>query len=811
MNINKENYRVFEKSFFIYQNKGGVQTQNTEQSDKPEKLDADKASKDFEENFLKGIEIPKTTDPKEIRLFVNTTFAEKFGPDKYETEIRDFIQKHKINGNTDQMVKDARTRYETFYEAARTRFYEKTIDRAKAYEELKNSITGATRSGLQLLMHDVRSRVEAVLATPGLKNVPPPAEKGNRWPYKIPIAGPVFKSADIPIISRVIDSKQYRDYKEFQYQTTLKFKGFIKALNKQYFESALEANKLNDYGKGQYEKLAQTFKNGVEEHMLRQLESIYASSPDAETLKKNLEALSDGLALSYALYDTNQDGVLDLRELTKLNNDTRQYIDLLRLINSTEDEGELGKKLEALSFFNRDIWKNAASKTVEQLIEEVPRNGSEAQFINAVKKLTSSAKNMSFGEAANEFRSVMKKRAETGVKETIKTFREFNKDVNGARVEILNMDDINPPSIRGLVYIQRGLIISGRLEPPNIDDKIVAEFMGPDLARRTRLLNDPVRRKDLFLAIQNIKEHYPKIYSSKYMRAVPKKASDIVTNEAHPDKPTNHDLIARHLAMLSLAKEAEWVVNNLDKSNDFKGKKLSKELDDTEAEKTPPKINRKFRSVDTLYKVGYVSEAERGGFNGRDITLGALKVWAGMTLVINYMTATKKLGFLKGAEAMVTNPYFLGGAAAIYGIDKYQKNPAVKNYLFHDAGGQERIATHLSLSSITRAVGRPHVLAFITDGGEFNAMKSMFKDPNEGVSKVNKLITNAEKRRVKEKKKEAVLTKKDLEDNLKDHPEIWSQLPNTGNDRTRFLFYKTFLTTNKRNIRELQANCEKWI
>jgi len=794
------NHRDSENKKFIFQNAPAPA--------EAERFEPKKAIEEFEKDFFKGIDLPKDTNPENIRKFVEEVFTKNFSPEKYENDLKSFVSKYiKDEKIADRLVNNSVVDYKLRYEDALQRFYDKAeAITVSKYERLSDGVFNPSRKERAKLRADVEATRHAERAKPGHEKVTAPAgEPAN----KIPILR--LSLSDIPIISRLIDSKDYREYKKFQVETTEKYREFISAMNVQYFESKQYAEKLSGLSKKEYDKLSGRFKKGVEEHMLMQLEFIFQNSKDAATLKSNLEGLRDKLVAYYKLYDTNNDGILDFNELKNLDRDTNQ-VRVAEVVSMTEDDAELDKKLEALNFYNNEVWQNAVAMMTEQLLTEAVRSGSESAVIEFVKKLTGK-KDLNFDKAAEMFRDIIKKLAKTGVKETLSVIREFNKAVNEGRTEILKMDNIEPKAIRVLVHRQRALILERRLVPQNTDDRNVAEFMSSNLVGRTMILNDPDRRQTLFQAIQNIKKHYSEWYDK--MPQGYKQKKDVSTRTAHPESPTEDDLNARMIAMLTLAKEAEWVIRNLDRTKDNKGKKIAEELDDTKAEEAPPKMDRKFRSVDTLYRTGYVSEAERGGFNGKSIVLGAVKVWAGLTLLLNFMNARKilskegqELGWIKGAGAMLTNPYFLGGAAAIYGIHKYQENPAAKNYFFNDAGGQERISTHFSLGSLAKKEGKNRVIAFVCNSDEFNAMKYIMKEPQQGKSNVEKLIKMASDRAAKEKKKEPVLTKDDLKDYV--DTKTWALLPSGGDDHMRFLFYKSFLT-RARNVRQLEEDCRRWI
>jgi len=497
------NHRDFEIRKLIYQN-APAPAEALEPEPK-------KAMEAFEKDFFEGIDLPKKdSTPEEIKKFVEEVFTKKFSPEKYENDLRSYVSKYIKDENiVGRFVAGAVSQYKIIYEDALQRFYRITKATVSDYERvLRDGTTNPARKKREKLRADVEATRRAEGAKPAPETVPTPTGKGERWPYKIPILGPIFKGADIPIISRAIDSKEYREYKNFQTQTKEKYKEFISAMNGQYLESSQYLDQLSGLRKKEsprlenYRKLSGRFKKGVEEHMLRQLEYIYANSNTAEELKTNLEGLRDRLVGYYKMYDANNDGMLDLEELNILNNDTNQ-VRVAEVVSMTGNDAELDKKLEALNFYNNEVFQSAVNMMTEQLLVEALRSGAETAVIEFVQKLTGK-KNLDFDKAAKIFRDMMKKSARTGVKETLSLLRDFNKAVNEGRTELLKMDDIEPKAIRVLVLRQRALILERRLVPQNIDDQSVAEFMSSNLIDRTMILNDPDRRQALFQAIQNI-------------------------------------------------------------------------------------------------------------------------------------------------------------------------------------------------------------------------------------------------------------------------------------------------------------------
>lgn len=793
MILNCKQHRENEKSDFLYKN--------------PEKIDVTKVQQAFEQDFFKNADLPKPDmSREEVLEWVKQTFEQKFSPEKYEEELRVYISNRVTNSNeTDRLLRDAVNIYKREYTAAMAIFYRKAEDKMADYEETEEIIKNTTKEGLKKLSQAVGNIINAESATPTVDNVTPPARKEGKWAYEIPILGPLFKNVDIPIISFVIDSKEYREYKAFQREAYEKFGEFNSALSKKYLN--LEWQKLNgnltDAEYKRYKDLAENFDDGMKNHINNQLGFIFENINDKDTLRQRLEELRDGILKTYK-EQSGDDGLFDLAELGRMEAQSKGYIEILKLINSNAGDEEIARKFESSQYFNRDSWKKAVEAVAEQLIKDSTANGSEAALIDLVKKWTDSKKDMNFNEAASEFKDIMEKHAETGVKETLHAVREFNNAVNGERVGILKLDDIKP-SLKGIVYRERELLLERITIPKNIDDRLIVEFMITDLDGRNRILNDTTLRLALFQAIQNIKKHYSAKYRKEYHRSIPRDVTKM-TSSSNPDEPTRYDNMARLVAVLTLANEAEWVVKNLSQSADYRGRNFDKELESSEAEKVPPRIDTKFRDPNKLHRIGYITAAARGGFNGKDLGLSALKTVMGITVFMNFMNTWSKAEKghkLEDIGKLAINPYMVAGVGAVYGIGRVQKNPDAMGYFSEDEGGKERIAVHLGLTKISEKTGNVRVFNFIGNSDEFRAMSELMKEPQQGVRKIKKLIEKAKKR----KTEKPIITKEDLKDILE--PAIWSQLPNNGDDRIRYLFYEKYLMT-ARNIRELRANCLKW-
>ncbi|MBN2096647.1 hypothetical protein JW752_04625 [Candidatus Peregrinibacteria bacterium] len=783
MNYPLKNHRDFEKPSFVFF-AGGPEMAEKIETETSEKEKTPATPKEWGEHFKDNYE------PDKWRAGVEKSFQNELKPPKdTPQEIMD------------RLANDSVARYESKYAELFARIYKMDADPEKIIETIKEKQTEererlaeAVKNLHELYDADQRLQAERVSAR---------AEK-TTWVHKIPIAGK-FLAADIPILSYPTYSAEYRKFLNFREETVNRFDEFLEALGNQYFNVEWQKDHLTEKQFDRYEKLAGKkwhttgFQDGMEVYLAVQLDALFESEDarDPAKLKTGLERLRDNLSKRYEKY-ANKDGLIDLAELERVEEESKKTLDIIRIINEGKSDEEIYARAEFKEILNRDNWTTATALLTDQFIDSAFNNGTEAAFIAKISELTGK-KFDDFHDAADELEDFMEKKAETGVKETIKVIRELNSAVNGERAKILALEHVKPDSIHGMVRKERDLLLNGLTVPGGEDEGAVVDFIRADRERRSMILKNPDQKNTLFRAIQNIKTHHEKKYDKEYKKSLPRKVSEL-TDSKNPDKPHHDNQAARLMAIITLGKEAEWIIGQMDQSQEFKDKNLKTGLENVAPDKTPPKIDMKFRDVNKLYSTRYVSHLSRGGFNGRDLALNAGKIMAGLTLFANLMQARKQ----KKLSAFFTNPVIYGSAAAIWGIGKIQENPEAMHYFSESEGGKERIATHLSLNSLARRVNRRPLKRFIGNADEWNAMSKIMENPKRGIKQLERLRDKARKTN----SKEPVLTKKDLQDLIGDDA-VWSQLPDTGNDRMRFLFYEKFLTS-PRNIRELKNNCEKW-
>lgn len=756
----------------------------------PESFEAGAAKVEFERRFFEGktIEELARLTPGETAAEVEQAFAAKFGPDKYEEEMRAYLDQHAPENVRGRLLKDSLARYKDEYERAKTLFYRETEQGIGEWEDRQEAVEDKVHDELDLMGDQVGRARAAETAVPAVEDARPKVEKA--WYNQIPLVSPLLNLGD------------YGEYVKFKSEMSDKFLGeYIPALNDKYMNPDWQEQHLTPNDLNEYEDLSKEFKAGMQEFVKGRLEFAFEKGKDTETLQKELEGLRDELGNRYAAI-AREDGMIDLPELRKLKKGATQCFDVVRLLQSGQNEEEVARRLEAMQFMNREAWIEGTGLLVEEWERLAERTGCEARFARVMTEMTGATTPLSYDEAKDRLEELMKSRAKVSVVETLKVAHEFNTKVFAGEIDLVGLSDV-PESIRPMVETERRKLMDGVTIPKNVDDRMLVLFMREEREGRNRILSSVTEREALFQAIQNVlaRQNLPE-WSRRIQAIQSKKTSDLTTSRK-PEKPTGHDELARHLALVAMAKEAEWTVKNISEHPDYAGQKLAERLEQVEAEKAPPKMDLRFRDINRRYSARYVSEVSRAGFNGKDLGLLALQIWAGATFVLNW----KQGGFTEIGK-LAKNPFAIGSAALVFGIDRYKKNPEVKNYLFENAGGQERIGEHLTLRSLSKKVGSSELKGFINNADEFKAMESMFKEgPKEGVSKVKALIQKADKRY----SPYPVILKEDLAGVAEDAPQ--SQL-RTSNDkrleRTRYLFYKSFLMKEV-NIRQLKENCEKWI
>jgi hypothetical protein len=739
---------------------------------------------EVEAEMAKRLKNPEKMSPDDLSQEIQQYFEEKIGPRKFEEFMRKEVQGKVSPEEENRMVKDALSSYETDYSQRIAGFYRKTEKRISDYEDFLEKSDQKAEQERALLKTAVENAQRAKASIPQIETLGP-----NEKPSKS--------------------------------ETEKRFLGeYIPALNRQYMNLDWQERHLPENDFKIYKSLAKEFGKGVEAFVRFQLESVYEKNLDAKALQEELKGLRDKMAELYSA-NANRDGFLDLKDLQGLEAKASIPVDIARLLTSGKPVEQIATELDAKNYLRKDDWGKAIDLWSDEFVELAKRNGNEQGIIEAAKKHNGIQENISFRKAVGIFRDAMETAKKTGVLEVLKVVKEFNEATNGDQARVLELAFIpqKGAAIRPMVLTERAKLLDQVTIPRNVDDKLVVGFVKMEREGRDRILSNPAQRQALFLGIKNILAREQRarergtaenaIYAQT--NNLPKKTRELSTSPT-PENPSGHDEIARFWALIEIAKEAEFAIKNLDKAKDYQGQNLYDSFNATQDDKTtPPTLDLNFRDVNKRYSQRYVSGIARAGFNGRDIGLGLLQVWGGVTAAVNAWPVLTSLlhGDFEKAEKGLHSPYLYLGAATAYGIHKYNQNPALARLPFESAGGRETILEQQSLDSLARKIGdRKQLVAFLSDGDEFAAMISAQKpDAKQGAKKIETVVAKARKRYAPY----PILFKNDLKGVAED--KFQTQLKETKNksrERLRYLFYEQFLTT-PRNLRELKDNCDKWL
>lgn len=746
-----ENHRDLQGFQFIFKNQ-------------PEAVNISEVKSQFEKDFLKGIDqIPK--NEKQIGPFIEQFFDQKFGPQAYETAFRKVIQKYiRDAGVREKLIQESVSRYREKYTQLRETLAHRLKKRLEVRDLAIRGIRQNTRQNLDTLLEAVKN-----------------ANQVDR------LRGKVHENASRNEAIR-----------------------YLYALNDQYLNVDLVKNKsLTNKQLEAYRTQAEGFKKAMRVYLDKNIQLIEQQTKDPARRKAKIQQLIKKIEAYYQQI-SGADGLIEWNDLKKIKEQAESGgLELQRKLNMARSPEEQIKVLEALQKLNPAKLKQGALIMINQLIKDARQNSTESKLIAYAQKLTGK-KNLSFWDAAHELRQQILLRVQADVRQGYQMILELNQATNQDRASILAMETIKPPSIRVLAAKERERLLSRRLIPKNPMDRRVVEFMSTDRKGRILLLKNDRFRAHLLQSIRDITHHYPKIYNKEFKRGLPKQIKDLRYSR-HPDRSSTHDKAARLAALITLAKEAEWTIQNLDQTKEVKSLQLKKTYEALGFRKMSPQIDLRFRDPQKLYSAGYITQAARGGFNGRDIALSGLKIWAGVTLLMNYMNYRRDLGWIGGLEASLTNPYMYAAAGVMYGTHKVQKQPEMAHYFRETAGGQQMLRTHYTLNELKRkwgAGGENRILGFIHNSNEFDVMHKIMEKPTGGARKIQRLMAKIQKKTAVEKNRR--LTREDLKTIL-GNDNMALRLPGNDpqTDRLRYLFYSKFLMT-ARSTHELQAHALRW-
>ena len=774
----KEHYRQFQKQFLVFM------TKNAEAVSPAETDESQITPEISEKNIL-------VITPEMSKEEIYHQFYEHYGPEKkHRQNMNNYVQSLMSDTFSDYkkvLIDRSVERYKKDFKIALKQLSDTQERTARHCKKAIRKVKNSAKQERKYLAQKINLAKEA-------KNEEPEISDSFHLPKKM---RPLTDN-ELDAIERRSDhgptepeyakgvtyTKEYLKYNKASENTQDEFKEYTQALCEKYMTNhAFESD------------LGQIFIQGItaeiEAKIDFQFKESKASAENLKAIKSNLEKRFKG----YANLD-KRGGMIDLYDLEillEMQAGEARKTDLMKMVNEAGSDKDINiQKMEALIMEDPEAWNKSVTVTAETMIEDVIRNGNEQALIDKVQKYPAGKTIDNFEDAQTFFLNLMSLRAMGGVKEAMQTLKDFNKVLNGERINFL--DEV-PKSLQQMVVWEREMLLNGRTIPEDDYGKAIVEFMSTDRKTREERLSSDGTRETLFMAIKIAQNDYVKHFKKTY-RSLPRKTEQLTSISGDdPSKTTSHDRAARIQAIITLANEAEWIINNFSKTEKYKNEEitLTDELKNTEIVRRGskdyyiPDVN--FRDVKKLYKTGYVSVASRGGFNGRDLALNGVKVLASLTVVFNAMNA------IRNKSGLFNNPFMYAGLAAAYGIDKYQKNPEVSRIFKANEAEREGIITRVHLNSLNNKA--PSLKSFVNTSSEWEAMKHLKS------RQIKKILKKARKRYAPS----PTITKEDLKDIMPTG--VWLNLPDKGNERDRFLFYEKFLTANQ-NILMLKKNCEYW-
>lgn len=565
-----------------------------------------------------------------------------------------------------------------------------------------------------------------------------------------------------------------------------------------------------------YEELADKFQKNMKKKIMAQ----YGYLKNQEDMTPEmLKTFRDGIEKEYKKFANldKKSGMIDFRDLLLLEHYASGNPDLLEKLTVTGGEEKAIQLMEATQLIKPKNWKETIDDMKNALLRDTEHGCAEGQFINATNAYRGeeAEKFTSFKQAKDYFEETLDTYSKFNIQKTLGLIKHFDSYINKNRVEFIG--SIDPPSIRGMVYRERKRLLEGRYDGLSGYDEILVKFIRSDRERREEILNNEKTRQTLFKSIQNTQVKYTEIYEDRYQDGVSEEIKELRTRSKDREKPTYHDQVARLLALISLGNEAEGIIKNLSENKEYKD--IHEKLKNVKADEHVM-LALKFKDNKKSESIPYRSSIFRGGFNGRDLGVKALKIAGAMTVVVNIANSFRQ-GFedaeggpegepadffdkiAKSIEYSLWNPAVAAGAAAAVGGQMLENHPQYYSYLKADELGKYEISTTASLERLSQKVGTKNLKTFIGNEAEWKAMEQLDKD------KVQGLMTKAEERaNESDPPRVPGITATDLEDIIPDKT-ITTQLTKGGN-HLRYIFFSKFLNRENMNVAQLNEACKGW-
>ena len=703
--------------------------------------------------IMEGFEESKDTavdnyDPKKADEAWNT-IEKNHGKSKYQETISNYVDGI-IDGNEefkikDLLIKESTSRYGLTYGHIKVNFNISTGTAKSDYESAYEDILDKTKSELNALKNAIKNNLE---------NKEDYKEKSEDLESKTNISEWNAKR----ILSKLIDHK-HETYCNLEWQK-------------------LNLNKKNAK---KYKSLSGKLQDGMTMFAKDKLSNL---SERKELNSENIKLLEAKIEEKYKTISNidNKSGMISLSDLNNQDMD---------VINSEEGSDGI---LEISYLSNYEEWKSQCSTMAKSMVEMISDKNLEGKFIETAKKHALENKETmkidDYREAKMYFDITMDRKTFDGPKEYHKFMKYFNEGINEGR--ILN-ENIEPAGLGQLVQREYNFLRNGTTIAENDSDRLVIKFSTANNEERKQILQ--TQKNKLFKGIKNIQEHYGEYFTEKGTNI----EEGSVRYSKNPSKPSGHDKIARSKALIWIANDAEWMVNN-------HGEKIDVKVDESYAKGLNFDYN--LAQTDTRYR----SSITRNGFNARDFAIGGVKALASITVLMNILNSISEgKNWEERIEKIISNPFIIGGAGVAYGAHTLQKHPEYQNFIGASEKGRFKMKTIRALREIdgkTKKFGKNQedIKSFVGSDEEFNAINKLSKDDIKSL--IEKANENKKEKKGRYKGKYAEISQEMIKETLKD------KAPKIGlkNNHTRFLFYKKLLSggDEKPNNTQLKNVCYKF-
>lgn len=526
----------------------------------------------------------------------------------------------------------------------------------------------------------------------------------------------------------------------------------------------------NNHGKNKYQETISNYVDGIiegnEEFKIKDLLLKESVSRYGTTFDRIKKTFTDDTEKAKSDYESAYENILDK---------TKNELSVLK--DAIED--------------NYEEWKDQCSGMAEDMIEMINDKNLGGKFIETAQKHALENEKLSninnYREAKMYFDIAIDRKTSDGPKEYQKFMKYFNEGINEGRK--IN-EIIEPAGLAQLVQREYNFLRNGTTIAENKSDRLIIKFSKANNEERKQILK--TQKNELFKGIKNIQEHYGEYFEEKGTNI----EEGRVRYSKNPSKPSGHDKIARSKALIWIANDSEWMVNNHGEKIDIKSdESYAKGLD----------FDYNLSQKDTQYR----SSITRNGFNARDFAISGVKAFASVTVIMNVLNSISEgKNWEERIDAIISNPFVIGGAGVAYGAHTLQKHPEYQNFIKASEAGRFRMKTTKALREIdgkTKKFGKNQedIKSFVGSDEEFNAINKLSKDDIKG------LIEKANENKKEKKAKYAIISQKTLNEALGD------KAPVVGgkNNHTRFLFYKKLLSggDKKPNIAQLKTASRKSI